>query len=36
MNIESYNLDSLRDIVRKLQRENAELKDLLAKNDIPG
>ena len=35
MNIESYNLDSLRDIVRKLQRENAELKDLLAKNDIP-
>ncbi|MBR6401859.1 MAG: DEAD/DEAH box helicase family protein [Eubacterium sp.] len=35
MNIESYNLDSLRDLVRKLQKENNELKDILLKNDIP-
>ena len=35
MNIESYNLDSLRDLVRKLQKENEELRDILSKNDIP-
>ena len=33
MNIESYNLDSLRDLVRKLQIENEELRDILSKND---
>ena len=35
MNIESYNLDSLRELVRKLQVENNELKSLLDKADIP-
>ena len=31
MNIESYNLDSLRELVRKLQIENSELKAILDK-----
>ena len=35
MNIESYNLDSLRELVRKLQTENAELKAILEKENIP-
>ncbi len=35
MNIESYNLDSLRKIVRELQRENKELRELLKKENIP-
>ena len=35
MNIESYNLDSLRELVRKLQIENAELKSILDKENIP-
>ena len=35
MNIESYNLDSLRELVRKLQTENAELKSILDKENIP-
>lgn len=29
MNIESYNLDSLRYLVRKLQKENTELKAVI-------
>lgn len=35
MNIESYNLDSLRELVRKLQKENLELKAILDKENIP-
>ena len=35
MNIESYNLDSLRELVRKLQTENADLKAILEKEKIP-
>ena len=35
MNIEAYNLDSLRKLVRELQRENDTLKELLAENRIP-
>ena len=34
MNIEAYNLDSLRKIVRSLQDENRRLKGLLDKADI--
>jgi len=32
MNIEAYNLDSLRKLVRALQRENESLKELLTEN----
>ncbi|MBQ9608326.1 MAG: DEAD/DEAH box helicase family protein [Lachnospiraceae bacterium] len=35
MNIESYNLDSLRKLVRNLQTENSKLKELLDKAEIP-
>ncbi len=35
MNIESYNLDSLRELVRRLQKENSELKAILDKENIP-
>lgn len=35
MNIEAYNLDSLRRLVRDLQTENRSLKSLLKKADIP-
>ena len=35
MNIEAYNLDSLRKLVRDLQRENKELRLLLNKAEIP-
>lgn len=35
MNIEAYNLDSLRKIVRELQKENRELRELLDKAGIP-
>ena len=35
MNIEAYNLDTLRELVRDLQAENTELKQLLEKNHIP-
>ena len=35
MNIEAYNLDSLRKLVRDLQKENRNLKELLDKADIP-
>ena len=35
MNIEAYNLDSLRKLVRTLQAENKELKELLQKANIP-
>ena len=34
MNIESYDTESLRKIVRELQRENAELKAQLKKANI--
>ena len=34
MNIEAYNLDSLRKLVRSLQDENRRLKGLLDKADI--
>ena len=34
MNIEAYNLDTLRKLVRDLQTENRHLKDLLAENHI--
>ena len=34
MNIESYNLDSLRELVRKLQIENSELKAILDKQGV--
>lgn len=35
MNIEAYNADSLRKLVRDLQEENKELRKLLEKADIP-
>lgn len=35
MNIEAYNLDSLRKLVRDLQKENKELREMLAQADIP-
>ena len=35
MNIEAYNLDSLRKLVRDLQAENEGLKKLLDKAEIP-
>ena len=35
MNIEAYNLDSLRNLVRKLQKENNVLRNLLDKANIP-
>ena len=35
MNIEAYNLDSLRKLVRDLQKENKELRLLLDKAEIP-
>lgn len=35
MNLEAYNLDSLRKLVRDLQAENMELRRLLEKADIP-
>lgn len=35
MNIEAYTLDSLRKLVRTLQAENKELKELLQKAAIP-
>ena len=35
MNIEAYNLDSLRTLVRKLQKENETLKRKLLDADIP-
>lgn len=34
MNIEAYNLDSLRKLVRSLQNENRRLKEMLDKADI--
>ena len=34
MNIEAYDLDSLRKLVRRLQAENARLKEQLTKADI--
>lgn len=35
MNIEAYNLDSLRKLVRDLEKENKELRKLLDKEEIP-
>lgn len=35
MNVEAYNLDSLRKLVRDLQKENKELREILAQADIP-
>ena len=35
MNVEAYNIDSLRRLVRTLQKENNELKELLNKSKIP-
>lgn len=35
MNIEAYNLDSLRKLVRELQKENKELRLLLDKAEVP-
>jgi hypothetical protein len=35
MSVEAYNLDSLRKLVRSLQRENKELRELLEKSEIP-
>lgn len=35
MNIEAYNLDSLRKLVRDLQKENKELRSLLNNAEIP-
>lgn len=35
MNIEAYNLDSLRKLVRDLQKENKQLRGLLEKAEIP-
>lgn len=35
MNIEAYNLDSLRKLVRDLQKENKELREILDQADIP-
>jgi len=35
MNIEAYNLDSLRKLVRDLEKENKSLKALLERADIP-
>lgn len=34
MNVETYNLDSLRKLVRNLQDENRRLRELLDKADI--
>ena len=34
MNIEAYDLDSLRKLVRNLQNENRRLKELLDKADV--
>lgn len=34
MNVEAYDLDSLRKLVRSLQDENRRLKELLDKADI--
>ncbi|MBO4873323.1 MAG: DEAD/DEAH box helicase family protein [Lachnospiraceae bacterium] len=35
MNIEAYNLDSLRKLIRDLQKENTALKEILSENCIP-
>lgn len=35
MNIEAYDLDSLRDLVRKLQKENRRLKQQLKQAAVP-
>lgn len=35
MNIEAYNLDTLRKLVRDLQKENKELRALLQKANVP-
>jgi len=35
MNIEAYNLDSLRKLVRDLEKENTSLKALLERADMP-
>ena len=35
MNIEEYDLDSLRKLVRKLQAENRSLRELLSEKQIP-
>ena len=35
MNVEAYNLDSLRKLVRELQDENRSLRELLARKQIP-
>ena len=35
MNIGSYDLDSLRKLVRKLEKENQQLKSILKREKIP-
>ena len=35
MNVDAYNLDSIRSLVRRLQAENKTLRELLAENHIP-
>ena len=35
MNIEEYNLDSLRELVRNLQEENRALREELKRNHLP-
>lgn len=35
MNIEAYNLDTLRKLVRDLQKENKELRALLQRANVP-
>lgn len=35
MNIEAYNLDTLRKLVRNLQKENRELRALLQRANVP-
>jgi len=35
MSVEAYNLDSLRGLIRSLQKENRELRELLEKSKIP-
>jgi len=35
MSVEAYNLDSLRKLIRSLQKENRVLRELLDKSKIP-